>query len=113
MLIGTFTDDDGRMVEVTCATEESALRLGERAVVTEHRVTVPARQVEAVACERHRRFEDALDVAEAMVLVRGGQLGASAAAMVNARVARPQAEEMFGSALEQYVHVPIARDRRN
>ena len=100
MLIGTYVR---RGSWVTVAVEA---RAAERAAVVLERAERPGSSSAAVACEL-RSFAEALRHAEALVLARGGWLGAEAEGLAGSPVAPAVARRMFSEPeLRRYVHLP-------
>jgi hypothetical protein len=100
MLIGTYVR---RGSWVTVAVEA---RSAERAAVVLERSERPGSTVAGVACELESVAE-ALRHAEALVLSRGGWLGAEAETVAGSPVAPDVARRMFSEPeLRRYVHLP-------
>jgi hypothetical protein len=100
MLIGTYVR---RGSWVTVAVEA---RAAERAAVVLERAERPGARTAGVACELESTAE-ALRHAEALVLARGGWLGAEAETVAGSPVEPAVARRMFSEPeLRRYVHLP-------
>jgi hypothetical protein len=98
MLVGTYVM---RGDYVTVAVEAKGAATGPTSVVLERPGAAAAR----VTCELES-FAVALRHAEALVLARGGWLGAEAEGLAGSPVERDLARSMFEGELKRFGHVP-------
>jgi hypothetical protein len=105
MLVGTYVKQGSY---VTVAVEENEADRGRASVVLE-RSERPGGASARVACELES-LSVALRHAEALVLARGGWLGAEAEGLAGSPVERAVAQRMFSEPeLRRYVHLPLRR----